>query len=308
MKAANLQEEIHKLRDIINSSICYKQGVWERKDKGDWSKLWAAVDNIEDTQLAIDEYSSLKEFSRLAIYGLLQSMFVQQDVISHLENAIKIPTPDWEKDYPKLHNIRNIRHETVGHPISNEYERFTSISHLNNLNILDYGVWSINGFKHRSINLKEIISIQHYLLVIEIERVIKKIIVDEKKHKQNFKGKSLIKLLDSTGYHIEKLWSFERSREYSKINFETLKSIYKNYKEEIKKRFKLSKIDEQGVQIPGLIDVIQHIEKILPKIEKMIPMDDTVDQLDLDVYVESLNKSFDELRKMAIEIDDEFKL
>lgn len=306
MKAANLQEEINKLRGLINSSICYKQGAWERKYKGDWSKLWVAVDNIEDTQLAIDEYPSLKDFSRLAIYGLLQSMFVQQDAIFHLENSIKIPTPDWEKDYPKLHEIRNIRHETIGHPISNEYERYTSISHLNNLNILDYGVWSRNGFEHKTINIKEIITTQHDLLVKEIERIMKKIIEDEKKHKLNFKDKSLTKLLDSTGYHIEKLWSFEKSREYSVINFKTLKSIYENYKEEIKKRFKINKVDEQGVQIPGLIVVIQHIEKIFPRIEKMIPMDSSVDQIDLDVYVESLNNSFDELRKMAKEIDDKF--
>ena len=77
-------------------------------------------------------------------------------------------------------------------------------------------------------------------------------------------------------------------------------------KEEIKKRFKIDKVDEQGVQIPGLILVVQHVDKILPRIEKMVPMDDNVDQLDLDVYVESLDKSFDNLRKMAKEIDDEF--
>src|SRR3989344_9230423 len=99
MSTTNLQEKIHKLRDLINSSVCYKQSAWDRKDDGDWSKLWTAVDNIEDTQLAIDEYLSLKDFSRLAVYGLLQSMYVQQDAISHLEKAINVPIPDWKKVY-----------------------------------------------------------------------------------------------------------------------------------------------------------------------------------------------------------------
>lgn len=305
MNKIDLQDKIRELRDLINSSICYKQGVWDRKDDGDWSKLWTAVDNLEDTQLAISEYSSLKNFSRLAVYGLLQSMYVQQDAISHLEKAIKIPTPDWKKDYSELSNIRDIRNETIGHPIS-EKGLYTSISHTNNLNILEYGVWSKDGFQHKTIDLKDIINTQHNLLVKEIDRVMKKINEDEKHHKLNFQDKSLSKLLASTGYHIQKLWSFERSREYSRVNFESLKSIYENFKEEIKKRFKIEKIDEQGVQIPGLIVAIQHIEKILPRIEKMIPMDDDVDQLDLDVYVESLDRSFGDLRKMAKEIDDEF--
>lgn len=308
MSTENLQEKIHKLRNLINSSICYKQSAWERKDDGDWSKLWTAIDNIEDTQLAIDEYFSLKDFSRLAIYGLLQSMFVQQDAIFHLEKAIKIATPDWKKDYPGLSNIRDIRHETIGHPISSEKGLYVSISHTNNLNILEYSLWSQEGFKHKTINLKDIISVQHDLLVKEVNRIIKKISEDEIQHKQNFKDKSLSKLLNSTRYHITKLWSFANSREYSKVNFEILKSSYANFKNEIKERFKIDKIDEQGVQIPGLILVIQHIEKILPRIEKMLPMDNNADQLDLDVYIESLDKSFNNLRKMAKEIDNEFNI
>jgi len=305
MSQVNLQDKIRELRDLINSSICYKQGAWDRKDEGDWSKLWTAVDNLEDTQLAIDEYASLKNFSRLAVYGLLQSMYVQQDAISHLEKAINIPIPDWKKDYPGLSNIRDIRNETIGHPIS-EKGLYTSISHTDNLNVLDYGVWSKDGFQHKTIDLKDIVNTQHNLLIKEIERVMEKINTDEELHRQNFNDKSLLSLLASTGYHIQKLWSFEKSREYAQVNLASLKSIYKNFKEEIKKRFKIDKVDEQGVQIPGLILVVQHVDKILPRIEKMVPMDDNVDQLDLDVYVESLDKSFDNLRKMAKEIDDEF--
>lgn len=305
MSQNDLQNKIRELRDLINSSICYKQGAWDRKDDGDWSKLWTAVDNIEDTQSAIEEYSSLKGFSRLAVYGLLQAIYVQQDAVGHLEEAIQIQTPDWKKDCPGLSKIRDIRNETVGHPISKN-GLHTSISRTNNLNILEYGVWSKDGFKHKTTDLRDIILLQHDLLVKEIDRIIQKINEDETRHKSKFEEKKLSELLTLTSYHIGKLWSFERSREYSGANFETLKSVYENFKEEIKKRFKLEKVDAQGVQVPGLIDVIQHIEKILPRIEKMIPMDESVDQVDLDVYVESLDKAFDDLRKMATEIDNEF--
>ena len=246
----------------------------------------------------------------IAVYGLLQAMIVQQDAIGHLEEAIEIKKPNLDKEYPGLLKIRKIRVETVGHPTSTRlkdgYTSYTSISHTSNPNILEYAVWSKKGFEHKSIDLKEIITTQHELLTKEIDRIMKKITEDEKTHRKTFKANSLSDLLKSTNYHIEKLWSFERSREYSRVNFETLKSTYESFKEEIKKRFKIKKVDEYGVQIPGLVVVVQHIEKILPKIEKMIPMEADIDPLDLDVYVESLDKAFDDLRKMAKEIDDEF--
>lgn len=305
MSRDDLQNKVSELRNLINSSICYKQGAWDRKDDGNWSKLWTAVDNVEDTQSAIEEYSSLKDFSRLAVYGLLQAMVVQQDAISHLEDAIKIKKPDWKKEYSGLSDIRKIRVETVGHPIS-EKGLYTSISATNNLEVLEYGVWSKGGFVHKTISLKEIVGIQHDLLIKEINRVIKKIKADEAKHKRKHRKKSLAKLLDQTSYYIQKLWSFERSRDYSRINFNFLKSRYEEFKKEIKRRYKLNKVDEHGVQIPGLVLVFQKVDKLLSRIENMVFMKRGTDEFELDVYVESLDHAFEELRVMAKETDEEF--
>lgn len=310
MSHNDLQNKIRELRDLINSSICYKQGAWDRKDDGDWSKLWTAVDNVEDTQSAIEEYSSLKEFSRLAVYGLLQAMFVQQDAIRHLEEAIKIKVVNYKTDYPDLFKIRDIRNETIGHPTETKRKdkgiSYTSISPTKNLEVLEYGVWAKSGFEHKTISLKEIIGTQHDLLIKEIDRVIKKIKADEAKHRKKHGKKSLVELLNQTGYHIQKLWSSEKSRDYSRINFDFLKSRYEEFKQEIKKRYKIKKVDEHGVQIPGLVLVFQKVDKLLPRIEKMIFMSKGVDEFDLDVYVESLDHAFDELRVMAKETDEEF--
>jgi len=312
MSKKSLQDKIRELRELINSSICYKQGAWSRKDDGDWSKLWTAVDNVEDTQSAIDEYSSLKDFSRLAVYGLLQAMVVQQDGIKHLEEAIQIRALNFKKDYPDLHKIRDIRNETVGHPTNTKRKKggstYTSISHTNSLDILEYGVWSRKGFEHKTIRLKEIIDTQSKLLVKELDKVIAKIKKDETKHKKVFRGKSLSKMLAQTDYYIQKLWSFEKQRDYSRINFDFLKSVYEKFKEEIKQRYRIEKVDEHGVHAPGLIEEIKKVEKLLPRIERMIPMGAHVDEFDLDVYVESLNNAFAQLRVMSKEIDETFKV
>jgi len=308
-KINGLQNKISELRELINSSICYKQGAWDRKENGDWSKLWTAVDNIEDTQLATKEFTSLQNFSRLAIYGLLQSLVVQQDGLRHLEEAIKIKVPNFKTKYPELYRIRKIRNETIGHPTETKRKNgvitYTSISPTNNLNTLEYGVWSKDGFTHRAINLKDIINTQQRLLTGEINKVIKKIKKDEIKHKRKYRNESLTSLLSQSDYFIQKLWSFEKQRDYSKINFDILKSCYNKFKDGIKKRYNIQKMDD-GIQIPGLIMVTQKVDKLLPIIEKMIPIGANVDEFNLDVYVESLNKSFKELRGMAKEIDAEF--
>jgi len=302
MSTISLQSKIRELRELINSSICYKQGAWERKDDGDWSKSWTAVDNIEDTQTAIEEYSSLKSFSRLSVYGLLQAMVVQQNSVLQLEGALKIKAPNYKTNYPDLFRIRGIRDEAVGHPT------YTSISPTNSLNVLEYGVWAKTGFTHKTVDLKDTISTQQKLLIQEINKVIKKIKQDEAKHKKKHRGTSLEKLLAPTGYYIQKLWSFERSRDYSRINFNSLKTTYEKFKEEIRQRYGITKVDEHGVHAPGLIEVIKKTEKLLPRIEKMLPLGSHVDEFDLDVYVESLSNAFDEFRVMAKEIDQEFNI
>jgi len=315
-KNPDLLDKILELRDLFNSTIVYKQTVWNNKNVGNWDKICSGLDNIEDTQLAISEYTRLEKFSRLALYGLLQSLVVQQDSLKSIEESLGIKVPNLKTSFPKLKEIRDIRNETTGHPTETKLDKnsnfesgtvsYTTIARIDSIEILDYGVWSSQGFIHKSINLRDIIKIQQELLILEIDRVIKKIKTDEMNHKQKFRDKSLSSLLSQTQYHIQKLWSFEREREYSQINFKFLQKVYAKFKEEIQKRYMINKVDEHGVQIPGLIEEFKKIDILLPRIEKMILLEDGIDTFDLDVYVESLSHSFDQLRIMAKEIDTEF--
>lgn len=50
--------------------------------------------------------------SYLLAYGFLQALFLQQDAVEHLHDAIQLP---WESD-PLLKEIREIRNDSIGHP------------------------------------------------------------------------------------------------------------------------------------------------------------------------------------------------
>jgi hypothetical protein len=310
-----LKKKIDGLRDLINSSICYKQGAWDKKDNGNWNKLWSGFDNVEDTKMAIDEYLSFAQDSRLAVYGVLQALVVQQDAVLHIEEAVEISKPDFNK-YPNMGEIRRVRNETIGHPTETKTEHadslykegtitYTSIDPRSSSN-LEYTVWSKDGPSRKKINLKEAILEQQNELSKEFDRIIEKIKKDEANHKEKFKGKSLESVLNQSGYLIGVLWPHEHNRFHSKFCFESLLKIYEDFQKGIKDRYKIKNLTEHGVQIPGLIEEIKHLEKILPRIEKMVPMDNPIDEVDMEVYIESLKNSFSSLEGMAKEIDKDF--
>src|SRR5256885_2677191 len=70
---------------------------------------------IEDAQSVIDDYKGLsdQEFEKikyLALYGLLQAFFVQQDAIKGLISFCLNEKIDFKKEYPALlYGIREIR-------------------------------------------------------------------------------------------------------------------------------------------------------------------------------------------------------
>ncbi|GEM_PF-1334991 len=314
----NLRTKIDKLKKIIYTSFCCKQRAWNKKDKGNWSKLWSAFDNIQDAQSAIEEYIEQKYHTKLSIYGILQALIVQQDSIVHLERAIDIKVPKFES-FPELKKIRNIRNETIGHPSETKKKRskdisykdgnitYTSLSTAENTNILEYQVWSHNNFVNKKINIIEIINKQSSVLSIEMDRIIKKLNEIENKHKEKFKYDSLVEKLAQSGYLIQKLWSFEDNRHISKTSFETLCKIYEDFKKGVKDRYNIKTLNKHGIAIPGIVEEIKKIDELLKRMEKMVSMDKDVDPFNLDVYVESLDNSFSELRDMAAEIDIKFQ-
>ena len=62
-----------------------------------WHMLCSCMDTIEDTEEALESFlkldidSSDEGRNYLRIYGALQALFVQQDAVKNLHDALKIP-------------------------------------------------------------------------------------------------------------------------------------------------------------------------------------------------------------------------
>ncbi|MEA2583880.1 MAG: hypothetical protein QOF33_1965, partial [Thermomicrobiales bacterium] len=110
-----------KIRDHINGP---RLNYILSRNSGKWNQLCSSLDIVEDTQLAIDAYCAADDSADgtnrnvgqqyLALYGLLQALFLQQDASAHLCEALDIPFD--LKDFPRLDAIRDVRNASIGHP------------------------------------------------------------------------------------------------------------------------------------------------------------------------------------------------
>ena len=103
-----------EIRDIINNP---RRQYVLLQNSAVWNMLCSCLDVIGDTELAFD--ASLRKRGvedngekYLLVYGALQALFIQQDAVRNLTEALNISyTPD-----PLLEHIREIRNDSIGHP------------------------------------------------------------------------------------------------------------------------------------------------------------------------------------------------
>ena len=313
LKNENLSTTLEELRELLHNSTISKSKIFLKREEGDWNKLWSAFDNIQDSQKAIEQFP-IDNADYLGVYGLLQAMVVQQDSIQKLMSALGQVPIRWS-DYLELKEIRDVRISTVGHPTDikknqkSQYREgdvgYSSMAiNVMQSETLEYFVWSKSGLKSKKIDLRFAINRQEDTLTKIVNDIYSAIKEKEAEHIKKFTEDSLEDALSSCSYSISKLWSFEKDRLYSESAFRMLKTAYQNFKSKIAERFGYDSFEFQ----PGLKMEVDKIDKLVPRIEQMVSMGPDTDELDLDVYTESLQNSFDQLKIMARETDEKFSL
>lgn len=97
----------------------YSQQYKSKPDE--WNEICAAMDVLEDTCIALENYERCGLGSDdgekyLRLYGFLQGIFLQQDSIRRLYKAFTENqlNPSSDSGWVEIRNLRNL---TVGHPI-----------------------------------------------------------------------------------------------------------------------------------------------------------------------------------------------
>jgi len=198
-----MNKSIQEIRNFTNTPR-----ILHRYTSGadDQMKIRSSLYVIEDAQSAIDYYYN-KVFGKskaeiyLAIYGVLQALFIQQDAINNLSEIFKVFTDKIWKKYPKLKEIRDIRNDSTGHPTNRNNKSFHFISQTsvnkNGFLLLSY---KEGKSKTKHVKIKGVIKGQKEIIFKILSAIINKLDQDEKKHKEKFKMEKLEELFPQNLY------------------------------------------------------------------------------------------------------------
>lgn len=314
-----------QIRIFFNDSTIKKTNVFLKKKDGDWNQFCAALDTIEDTCLAIQNFQQdLNDLfiknPYLATYGILQALFIQQDAVSYLKislfgNNKKI---DWNnKKYAELAKIRQIRNETIGHPVKTERKGRESTYANDEVTscMIDRSSLTKDGFRYmlymhsktesKTIKFSEIIELQDKYLGFELETVMKELQKEEKQHKAKFKGEKISELLNKPSlYQINMIYGFQWNDHLAWPSFDHYHEIYKKIRKGLEERY--GKFGET-IRIPGTHEVIKKLDFVFSKIEGFKNAR-KFENYELEVYIDALDGGLNELKTHLAETDKEFEV
>ena len=320
MEKHKTREISSQIRDFINNSTIKKTKLFAQKEEGYWNQLFSALDTIGDTSIAIGSFNSISESDfktnqYLNVYGLLQALFLQQDAVSHLKEALFQAPISW-KDYPMLNEIRQLRNETVGHPTKRQrkgrkssYEKdevsFSAIDRSTiSKNGFGYFLYSSFGTDRKKVVFEDILSIQDAELGAELTNILRELKNEERGHKEKFITKLSDLFSENSLYDLSLIYGASDGDSLGWPSFDYYKEIYKKIRMGIEERYgELDKI----LRIPGTVLVIKKLAHIFDRIESYKNNAEKDNEIDLEIYVDSLKNNMEELKIHLKEIDEEFK-
>lgn len=317
--------ENQNIRNTANEILELQESIYEYintdryrtdliSDLSVWNQIRSSLDVISDTIMAVLSYCSGNYpndagLKYIYTYGILQSLFIQQDAVKNLTKA-------FGQDYEisdELQKIRNIRNSAIGHPTYEPVKK-NNVSYT----FLSRDTLSKDGFSYmrfnangedilHDVNVEEILETQ-ILGVLDkykyISGVLKKA---DKEHKEQYKEAFLVDIFPSSmsylfqkvGQGINSLGSGNFSFEYSML--ESIESIYRSLEKELMDRNEL-----QGNQYLKY-DLDQYFHAI-EKLGKYFS-DEIADMTERDarVYHYYIEKEHSHFVEIAKEYDQEYR-
>lgn len=204
-----ITESERKIRDHISTR---RYQIDLIRDLGNWNQICSCLDVVGDTVLSIHAYMDSDFPSDYGLryiytYGLLQSLFIQQDAMINISKSFKLSYQESEI----LSKIRAIRNAAIGHPTNNKVKKVT---YHNSISRMSMEKWRATLLRSPENGNTEFLHIEFDELIFdqmsEIERwcnvLVEKLEDEDKKHKERFSQSPLSDIFHSTmGYYFEKV-------------------------------------------------------------------------------------------------------
>ncbi len=308
----DLADVFREIRDFVNAP---RRQYAIMQDRRAWFQLCASMDLVEDSQLAIDAYPGATSDSDgalyLAVYGLLQAFFLQQDAVAHLGKAHGIPISEDQE----LKAVREARNDIVGHPTmrrgkKKKKEAFTthSISRWS-LSTDAIEVYSsdeqASSLYQRRFRISELIEEQRQGIVRALSAIQSELARREREHVAIFSGQPLTAIFPQTlGYTFSKIAEGIRTaglHGLARGNLETVTSILASFRDALAQRGELPANEHLEYDLAQLDYPLERLARYLDD-----PEGDLLSEADAEIYRFYIERKFDDLIAIAKEIDEAY--
>ena len=316
---------MRRIRDLINAPRAQEVLF---QDRPRWLQLTSSLDAIEDCELAIeayearaaDEHDSGREDGGhagdiyLAVYGLLQALFLQQDALRDMCGSLRVELQ--LKDFPRLQEIKELRNDSVGHPTNRRGRKGQPASyHMLSRHSLTYEGFNLlssyedETSQFRYVVIQEVIDDQRRFAAVIMSRAADELQKRAADHRKTFRSTKVADAFHpSIGYMAGKVieaTSPEGSLEAGAAALEQLKEAL------VKFRTALGERDISVDSYPGIAHAYQKLERPLRQLARFLDEssrgeEPRPDREDAYIFAWFVRQQFEELKDMAAEIDEEY--
>lgn len=275
-----------------------------------YNQTFTSIDLIEDSQIAIEEFESAESLgkqgrSTLLIYGLLQSLFLQQDGLYHLYKCVvneNIKQTDFFDTFTFDKDIREVRNDIAGHPTNRKKTEFYFIAKGPiSKDRFTYAGYTPT-FRKVEVDLKSFIIKQLELTRNVLQKVQENISKKIEMKKGEHKDKSLKEMIVGADRNIQLIYRGIRDRERNfqgEWGISGLNSAIDEIREELNKRY--------NQNLPsGISESFRLIDYIIHRFNQWWTEKTLLGNDDAEIFLDSLKNQLNELEEMLFEIDKEF--
>ena len=312
MEIESLINQINDLEEAVRKHInTHRYQLELLKDSGNWNQICSSLDVIGDSVYAIRSFqdSEFPEDSGLKYiytYGLLQSLFIQQDALRHLSEAFNLTY----KTSQVLLDIRGIRNASIGHPTKQKKKGRRFYNYISRISMSKQGFDLLRHSEHRSfdmikVNIETMIKDQLTEVVAGYKEIAEKLEEADRMHKEKFKEAPLLDVFHSAmGYFFEKIGQGINShssgdREFGHAHVRLVKETYEKFKSALGERNELSEYTEYD---------LREYFHALSRLDSYLSGDEgEMEEMDARIYHSYIQHEHSHFVQLTKEIDEQYQ-
>ncbi|HOI73006.1 MAG TPA: hypothetical protein PLO63_02555 [Syntrophales bacterium] len=282
------------------------------QNKAAWNMLCSCLDLIDDTELAIEAYELAPEpddqrGKYLLTYGILQSLFLQQDAVCNLCEALNIEySPDMI-----LRQIREIRNDSIGHPTKRGGGQGKAFNFISRTSMSKKSFQLMTTYANgqsplfRTINISSLIRKQQKILMLVLVNVLKMLDREEAEHKAMLREDCIIDAFPSVlNYYFEKLYEAAHGSipaEFGSIHIKLISEVLEEFKRKLDKRGILYAYDSIKYNLDLLVYPIAQLKAYFAE-----PSSSDLNNKSAHIFIYFIKCHVEEIKKMAEELDGQY--